>query len=356
MRFATTKICRAFSLLAALFALAGCDRLTSKHEQEADPSPAVPAVIQSAEVTHFDGGMSLEGVALVLNPDPLLQLDADLKTATIAADFSAGQLDRFKQTKSLSIQTVASAERQAQADETQVHLLQNRLTQTWGKTAPFIAEEARTALIPDLSRGVKALVRLDVPEMTPEKPKNVRIASLQEGSEKPALAMWDAPSGSQAMPGSSYFALIETAPGLRPGDRARLLADRAETLAGTIVPSSAIVIHEGQAWCYVETSAKTYERRRVSLEHPLDDGYVASSGFPAGTRVVIRGASVLLAREAGPGEDDDDGGGKSDGGTPAAKPAGDDDKRGAAAPSAHLSESKANPSKPAGESPKPDVD
>ena len=199
--------------------------------------------------------------------------------------------------------------------------------------------------------------------MTPAKPKNVRIASLQEGSEKPVLAMWEAPSGSQAMPGSSYFALIETAPGLRPGDRARLLADRAETLAGTIVPSSAIVIFGGQAWCYVETGTKTYERRRVSMEHPLEDGYVVASEFPAGTRVVIRGASVLLAREAGPGEDDDDAGSaksdarpKTDGGTPAAKPAGEDDKRGAAAPSAHLSESKANPSEPAGKSPKPDVD
>lgn len=289
-------------------ALAACDRLGSKPEQEADATPVPPAVVETAEVQKFEGGLKLEGVATLLNSDALIQLDADIRTAEAAVEFSKGQLERFEKTKSLAIQTVATAERQAKTDETQLQLLKNKLVQTWGKSAPFLEEAARNELVGALSSGAKALVRLDFPEPGNAQPKSIRVASLQGSPEQAVAKVWEAPSGNQTMPGVAYFGLIDTAAGLRPGDRARVLAERPETLSGVIVPSAALVIYDAQSWCYVVTGANTYERRPVTLDHPVQDGYVMQSGFPPGTRIVVRGASMLLAREAGPGEDDDDDG------------------------------------------------
>jgi hypothetical protein len=43
----------------------------------------------------------------------------------------------------------------------------------------------------------------------------------------------------------------------------------------------------------------------VSLSTPVDAGYLTDN-LAAGTKVVVRGASALLSREAEPGSSDDD--------------------------------------------------
>ena len=92
---------------------------------------------------------------------------------------------------------------------------------------------------------------------------------------------------------------------------ARVIADSPERMSGVVIPNAALVVYASQSWCYVETEPKKYERKLVSLEAPVDDGFFVKSGFDPGTRVVVKGASVLLSREAEPGgfdDDDDDAG------------------------------------------------
>lgn len=318
------------SVAVAGVCAAACERPGSKPAHETPAAEVPPPAVKSAELQLFKGGLSIEGVATVMSPDALIQLDSEIKAAGIALEFSKGQFERYKQTKSLSQQTIAVAEKQALTDETQLKLLQNRLAPAWGQGAPFIAPAARAPLIRELAEGAKVLVRLDFPETPPASPKNARVLALQGGPARPVLNMWEAPSGNQSLPGTSYFALIESAPALKPGDRARLLADRDESANGVVIPNAAIVVYSGQAWCYVETGPEKYERRTVSLEHPVDDGFLVRDGFQAGTHVVVKGASLLLAREAGPGDVDDDDGGAAkpkDSGAPSAtKPKDDDDK------------------------------
>jgi hypothetical protein len=94
-------------------------------------------------------------------------------------------------------------------------------------------------------------------------------------------------------------------PGLRPGDRAKITAERSAPLAGVVVPASAVVVFAGESWCYVEKQPGQFERKQVSLTTPVDAGYLTDS-FAAGTKVVVHGASALLSREAEPGAYDDD--------------------------------------------------
>jgi hypothetical protein len=299
----TTLALHAF--LAAM-ALAACDRPHSEEAVRAEKKSDPPSVTQTVELTAAEGSTALTGVATVLSPETLSQIDADLRAATIATGFSSGTAERYKSAKSLSRQSVETAERAAGTDATQLKLLEARLKHTWGDGAPFLDADDREKLLSDLNAGTQALVRLDFPNVSKDKPRKVRVAPLSGGDGTEVKSIWIAPSGNLSMPGVSYFGLIDSGPGLRPGDRARLMAEGVETHSGVIIPNSAIVIFAGQSWCFVETAHEKFERRAVSLDLPLDDGYLVKAGFAPGARVVVRGASLLLSREAGPGEDDNE--------------------------------------------------
>jgi hypothetical protein len=296
--------------LAALFGvvfLVGCDAPHSQEAGKHDRAEPPPAV-QTVELVASHDAVKLEGVATILNPDALLQLDADIRSANVAADFSRGQLERFNLSTLLSRQMVENAKRQAGIDASQLKLLLARLQQTWGDEAPFLSTDTRQKLIAEISSGTRAIVRFDFPDLATGQPRNVRVIPLRGGTETQVETIWPAPSGNLAMPGVSYFGLIPTSPGLKAGDRARSIADNPDAHPGVVIPNAAIVVFASQSWCYVETGAKKYERRPVALDLPVDGGYLVRTGLEPGTRVVVRGASVLLSREAQPGEGDDDDG------------------------------------------------
>jgi hypothetical protein len=257
--------------------------------------------------------VKLEGIATVLNPDTLLQLDADIRSATVALNFSRGQLERFKASTMLSKQMVETAVRQEGIDASVLNLRLTRLQQTWGDEAPFLNADARKSLMTDIAKGSRSLLRLDFLDSVKSTPRNIRVIPLRGGAETNADRVWQAPTGNPAMPGVSYLGLIQAGPGLRAGDRARVVADNPDAADGVIIPSGALVVYEGKSWCYVETERNKYERKVVSLDAPVGDGFLVRSGFEPGMRVVVKGASVLLAREAIPGnlDDDDDAGGES---------------------------------------------
>jgi hypothetical protein len=310
MPLGAATLARLAVLIGAVF-LAGCN---APHSEEAEKDsdavdPPAPVVVTATLAASKDAE-KLEGVATILNPDPLLQLDADIRSATVAADFSRGQLARFRTSTLLSKQMLANAVRQEGVDASQLKLLQARLQQTWGDDAPFLSVDARQKLMAEISAGSRAIVRFDFPGLTGGKPNNVRVMALSGGTATNVGPVWVAPSGNLSMPGVSFFGLIAAGPGLRAGDRARAVADNPQQHPGVVIPNAAIVVYASKSWCYVESAPHKYERKLVSLDAPVDDGFLVRSGFTPGDHVVVRGASTLLAREAEPGsldDDDDDG-------------------------------------------------
>ncbi len=215
----------------------------------------------------------------------------------IASEFSKSQLNRadtlMKTSVAVSKQTYENAQRQSESDITRLHLLEFRLRQVWGDDAPFLTTESRRQLVGELSAGTRALVRIDFPDSYGSAPRNIRVSPLSGGAETPVETVWVAPAGNQSMPGVSYFGLIPAGPGLRHGDRARVVADAASERAGLVIPSSAIIVYASEAWCFVETEPQKFERRPVPLDYPVDDGYLVTAGFEAGNKIVVRGASTL---------------------------------------------------------------
>lgn len=304
-----------FCVVLALCVLGGCDAPVAEHADTGEGAGAPVAVVKTEPLAPAEIARKVDGVAAILDPDALLQLDADLRSAAIASEFSKSQLNRAETLLHTSVavskQTYENAVRQADSDVTRLHLLQFRLRQVWGEDAPFLSTESRRILVGELSAGTRALVRIDFADSYSSAPRNIKVSPLSGGVGTPVETVWAAPAGNQSMPGVSYFGLIPAGPGLRHGDRARVMADAAFERAGLIVPSSAIVVYASEAWCFVETADQQFERRPVPLDYPVENGYLVTAGFEPGNKVVVRGASTLLSRELAPsfeGEDDDDDG------------------------------------------------
>lgn len=291
--------------LLALLALTACGESHSEARDDSNETNFKPTavVLQPAEAPQ-----KLDGIATLVSPEGLAQLNADLRAAEIAANFSSRAFSRYKETKTLPEHSIDNAERQASTDATQVALLKLKLRNTWGDKAPFVAPGPRQQIVDELSSGRTTLVRFDFPRSADTELTNVAVQPLSGGAATEVSSIWVAPSGSIAMPGTSFFGLMPAGPGLRPGDRARVTANSKIETSGVIVPASAVVVHAGASWCYVETKPGTFERKPVALDEPVADGYLVKD-FPPGTKVVAQGASVLLSRESEPvgGDDDDDG-------------------------------------------------
>jgi len=292
--------------LASFVGLGACDEPRSEAYSEERENNFKPV---TAGVVPAEMASKITGIATLLSPDPLTQLNAEIRAAEIARDFSHRTVERFKNTKSLGEQRLDNAERQAATDSTQVALLELKLRNAWGDGAPFLIADSRQQLVDELSLGKITLVRLDFPRSDERNPKNVRIAPLGGGEGTALTSVWPAPSGNVAMPGTSFFGIMPTGPGLRPGDRAKVNAERSTTTSGVIIPASAVVVSAGDSWCYIESEPGKFERKRITLATPVAEGYVTKE-FAPGTKVVVEGASALLSREADPSafDDDDDGG------------------------------------------------
>jgi hypothetical protein len=108
-----------------------------------------------------------------------------------------------------------------------------------------------------------------------------------------------------ATPGAAsvdlYFAPAGRA-GLRMGERVLVdLGERGSAGAARLeVPASAILTDiNGGEWVYVETAARTFERRRVEVARTTGGRAVLARGLEAGAKVVTAGATELFGTEFG---------------------------------------------------------
>jgi hypothetical protein len=66
---------------------------------------------------------------------------------------------------------------------------------------------------------------------------------------------------------------------------------------GVLIPNSAIVWWQGNAWVYVETAPGHFVRQLVPTGQPLVNGVFVSTSFSSHEQIVIQGAQLLLSEE-----------------------------------------------------------
>ncbi len=236
----------------------------------------------------------------VLDPTPLLALNADLATAQATLTASEKEFSRVEKlhadNANASAQAVEAAEAAVQRDRATVDSARARVVATVGRDLAAPADFSR--LIAALADG-HALARIDVPADEPAAaaPKTARVGLLAGGDLFDATILGPAPTADAQVQGTGFLALLgehalpvgaalrATVPG--PGEARQVL----------VLPRGAFVRHEGGVFVYVQTDQGGYERRVVTLGPPLAGGVVVSDGVEQKDKVVVTGAQQLLSTE-----------------------------------------------------------
>jgi hypothetical protein len=245
----------------------------------------------------------VRGFGRVLDALPLAALVSQMAADQTAGEVSAAELKRLR---ILAMQTNASdralqsALAAAAKDQAQVQSNQQRLVSEWG---PAIAQrQDLLALANSLVSQESALVRIDLPagDRTPGMPVGARISLLTDASTS-LVADFLAPATvvDPQTQGRGFLFLV-------PTNQSRLLPGAAvagalrlpgEPITGVVAPDSALIRHENQTWLYVQKEVKSFVRRKVALNQPLENSWFIADPTLLNERVVVAGAQSLLSEE-----------------------------------------------------------
>jgi hypothetical protein len=248
-----------------------------------------------------------EGFGVVISHEVVAQAAADLQTALAAVKQSQAAVERAQRLSSgpgaLGADVLENAQRQHGADEAAVQLARRKLTALFGVGFPWQPGRPKgqgdgEGELRRLADGTHELLRVTFPPSSSVTgtPRTLRISSIDAlASAWVARTVWPAPQD-PSLPGRSVFAVL-TDSTLAEGARVRAQSSTDASISGVIVPETAVVITDGQYWCYVEKKDGLYRRVAIDASRPLGNGYFVSDGVAAGDRVVTSGAGLVLARE-----------------------------------------------------------
>jgi hypothetical protein len=253
------------------------------------------------------------GYGVVLAHDVIAQAVADIATAEAAAHQSRAALTRVRNLAdtlgAFSAETLETAQRQAAADAAALTLAQRKLSATFGQNQPWQGGQGSKsgAMLDEVASGQSKLVRATFPlgVLPGPIPHSLRIARPDpSGSEKgwKTSTIWAAPADA-TIPGRSLFALLKDGNGasdVGEGERLDVWAAAGPSESGILVPQAAVVISDGNYWCYVENQPGTFTRTAIDASKAVAGGFLVTEGIAAGHPIVTTGAGLLLARETNP--------------------------------------------------------
>ena len=265
--------------------------------------------VQTQVLTAAPAPQGHASTARVLDPGPLIQLDADLAAASASLAASRAEASRtrqlYAQDRTASARALEMAEAQAQADLQRVSGAQRRLLLEWGEGVAHLPERRRAALLNDLAHVRSELVRIELPPEVPVPPAGavVRLRSAAATMQAKVLGML--PVADPRLQTRGVLAELSGSQAtLAVGQMLSAQLPAPASAAGVILPRGALLREGSQVWAYVQTGPATFVRREVTGFQPLTAGWFVSGGFAPGERVVAAGAAALLGVEAPAGGGD----------------------------------------------------
>ena len=279
-----------------------------------------PAAAQKAgglEVRALDAGSSassIQALATVLALQPLLEQRRGLLTASLdtrraalasdAARLEARRLallhadDRLVSDKALeTAQTSAATESANLATaRAQTALTAATLTAQWGPViAGWIVHDS--AQLRELVAGRTILLQVSpISGALATRPTHAEI-QLPGGGVSRATIISTAAQSDPKFQTSSYYAIAPANSALMPGASLSASLPAGPSLQGVAVPDEAVVRSDGRAFVYVAAAAGEFVRRPIVTDTPIASGWLVRQGLVPGTRVVVRGAQLLLSQE-----------------------------------------------------------
>jgi hypothetical protein len=183
-----------------------------------------------------------------------------------------------------------------QAAEQELALQEAAVRQNWGEgIAKWVAGDT-----PALDRVLAQqdfLVQVTLPAGAASAPPRTVSLSIPGSNDARGELISRFPRVDPRMQSVSFLYLTASHSGLAPGLNLTAHVGVGRARGGVLIPQSAVVWWQGNAWVYQQTAPGRFVRRLVSSDTPLPNGLFASSGFSAGEQIVIRGAQLLLSEE-----------------------------------------------------------
>jgi len=313
-----TSYARMRRSLGALLALTlGGGGAGYAHGADAPPPPVTLSAaeqarlgVQTQALTAAPAPQGLASTARVLDPGPLIQLDADLAAASASLAASRAEAGRtrklYTQDRTASARALEMAEAQAQADLQRVNGAQRRLLLEWGEGVARLPARRRAALLNDLAHVRSELVRIELPAEAPVPPAGavVRLRGSAAATMQ-AKVLGMLPVADPRLQTRGVLAELSGSQAqLAVGQMLGAQLPGSASPAGVILARGALLREGSQVWAYVQTGPTTFVRREVTGFQPLTAGWFVSGGFAPGERVVTAGAAALLGVEAPAGGGD----------------------------------------------------
>ncbi|ADM10836.1 hypothetical protein PB2503_00345 [Parvularcula bermudensis HTCC2503] len=258
--------------------------------------------VEETVMTATEAPQALPAIVQVLDAGALAALDADLATALAAAGASQRDYQRTlglaRNDQSASRAAVEAARSKAEGDEARASLLRRRLALEWGPAIAAMSAQDRASLLDAIATGDAALLRADSLEAPGGLVGTVTI-TLPDRQTATAEPIGLTGSASTRLQTIGTLAVLRgpEALSLRSGRSLGGTIDSGESLTGILLPREAIVRLDGDAWAYVETGPDTFFRQQIVSPRIVADGWLVTTVFTPGDRVVTSGAGALLAVE-----------------------------------------------------------
>lgn len=249
--------------------------------------------------------LSAQGLAPLHNAYVSAEAQVEIAQAQLAV--SSQEYERLKmlyaENQNTSKKALQAAEGMARTNRANLdaarkalEIASSAVQQSWGGAVAGWVVNDSPRLASVLNQRA-CLVQLTLPPGTSfEDPPEINL-STPNGNSVEASYVSPFPQVDPRIQGVSLLYLARAYPLLQPGMNLVARLPVGKRLRGVVIPHTAIVWWQGQAWVYAQTAPSRFTRRAVPIDQPLGDGYFATRGFAPGAQVVTQGAQVLLSEE-----------------------------------------------------------
>jgi len=226
---------------------------------------------------------------------------ARLAASKTAADRARG-LYRDQQNVSLAQSQAADAAARADqaavaAADSQVRTLAATAAQSFG---PVVGKAllGGSILATRLIERQDFLLQVTLPPGTslPAPPQTATV-QVEGGPPAPVDFVSRATRADPRIQGMSFVYLAPASSGVLPGMNVLVSLPSGPPVDGLAIPPSAIVWWQDRAWAYRQAGADAFVRTQIPTNFPATDGGYVVKDLPPDTRIVARGAQLLLSEE-----------------------------------------------------------
>lgn len=248
---------------------------------------------------------------VVLELQPLLDIKTSLNAAQMnlakaraSAQASQAEYKRLsglnQSSENVSQKAVEAARSVAESDaatltnaQQSLAVLQNSTQLRWGKVLAGWIEKGSSQLDALLAQRAYLLQVTSAGNAAPRQ----ALVTLPNGSHLTAHFVGTLPQIDPRLQSPSVLYLVPGHAGIVPGLNLAVSLPAGPEQSGVVVPYSAIVWMQGNAWCYTEPSPGKFTRTLAPTGNPAPSGWFVSQGIAPGTQVVTAGAQTLYSEE-----------------------------------------------------------